>query len=78
MIPLLAVIPMEDGKAVYVVESGLAQRWKVTLGVIKGDRVQVIKGLRSGVRLIVSGHRFVAPGQKVNVVPLVKESESSL
>jgi membrane fusion protein (multidrug efflux system) len=75
MIPLLAVIPMEDGKAAYVVESGLAQRHDVTLGVIKGDRVQVIKGLHPGDQLIVSGHRFVAPGQKVNVVPLGKESE---
>jgi membrane fusion protein (multidrug efflux system) len=78
MIPLLAVIPMEDGKAAYVVESGLAQRRDVTLGVIKGDRVQVIKGLQPGDQLIISGHRFVAPEQKVNVVPLGKESESSL
>jgi membrane fusion protein, multidrug efflux system len=69
MIPLLAVIPMEDGKAAYVVESGVAQRHNITLGVIKGDRVQVIQGLQPGEQLIVSGHRFVAPGQKVNVVP---------
>jgi len=78
MIPLRAVIPMEDGKAAYVVESGLAQRRDVTLDVIKGDRVQVTKGLQPGDQLIISGHRFVAPGHKVNVVPLGKESESSL
>ncbi len=78
MIPLLAVIPMEDGKAAYVVESGAAQRRDVTLGIIKGDRVQVTKGLQPGDQLIISGHRFVAPAQKVNVVPLGKESESSL
>ncbi len=78
MIPLRAVIPMEEGKAAYVVESGLAQRRDVTLGVIKGDRVQVTRGLQPGDQLIISGHRFVAPGQKVNVVPLGKESESSL
>jgi membrane fusion protein (multidrug efflux system) len=75
MIPLLAVIPMEDGKAAYVVESGLAQRRDVTLDVIKGDRIQVTEGLQPGDQLIVSGHRFVAPRQKVNVVPLGKESE---
>ncbi len=78
MIPLLAVIPMEDGKAAYVVESGLAQRRDVTLGVIKGDRVQAIKGLQPGDQLIISGHRFVAPGQKVNIVPLSKESGQTL
>jgi len=77
MIPLLAVIPLEEGYAVYVVESGQAQRREVALGSIKGDRVQVTAGLKPGDQLIIAGHRFVAPGQKVNVVPQGKESESS-
>lgn len=67
-IPLLAVIPMEDGKAVYVVNSTEAQRREVELGIIMRDRVQVKKGLKPGDRLIIAGHRFVAPGQTVNVV----------
>ena len=69
LIPLLAVIPMEDGMAVYVVSSAQAERHDVRLGTIKGDRVQVLSGLKPGDQLIVAGHRFVAPGQKVNVVP---------
>jgi membrane fusion protein (multidrug efflux system) len=69
LIPLLAVIPMEDGKAVYVVESSKAVRRLVQLGAIKGDRVQILSGLQPGDQLIVAGHRFVAPGQKVEVVP---------
>ncbi|MBN1506962.1 MAG: efflux RND transporter periplasmic adaptor subunit [Sedimentisphaerales bacterium] len=73
MVPLLAVIPLEEGYAVYVVESGQAQRREVTLGPIKGDRVQVTSGLNPGDRLIIAGHRFVAPGQKVNVVPQGRE-----
>lgn len=68
MIPLMAVIPMENSKAVYVVNSTQTQRREVELGIIRGDRVQVIEGLQAGDRLIVAGHRFVAPGQKVNVV----------
>ena len=68
LIPLLAVIPMEDSKAVYVVNSEEAQRRQVELGVIKGDHVLVKSGLEPGDRLIIAGHRFVAPGQKVNVV----------
>jgi membrane fusion protein (multidrug efflux system) len=67
-IPLLAVIPMEEGKAVYVANSSEAQRREVELGIIKGDRIQVERGLAPGDRLIIAGHRFVAPGQKVNVV----------
>lgn len=77
MIPLLAVIPLEEGYAAYVVDSGQARRCNVTLGPIKGDRVQVIAGLKAGDQLIIAGHRFVAPGQKVSVVPQGKESESS-
>jgi len=68
MIPLLAVIPMEGSKAVYVVNSEEAQRRQVDLGFIKGDHVHVKSGLEPGDHLIIAGHRFVAPGQKVNVV----------
>ena len=79
-VPLLAVIPMEDGKAVYVVESsptgtgtGVAVRKQIELGIIKGDRVQVRSGLQPGDKLIVAGHRFVASGQNVEVVPESKQ-----
>jgi membrane fusion protein (multidrug efflux system) len=68
LIPLLSVIPMEEGMAVYVADSTQAERREVKLGTIKGDRVQVTAGLQPGNQLIVAGHRFVAPGQKVNIV----------
>jgi membrane fusion protein (multidrug efflux system) len=67
MIPLLAVVPMEEGNAVYVVNSTEAKRREVELGIIKGDRVQIKSGIKPGDRLIIAGHRFVAPGQKVNI-----------
>jgi membrane fusion protein (multidrug efflux system) len=69
LIPLLAVIPMEDGKAVYVVNSSQAERRDVKLDIIRGDQVQITSGLKPGDKLIIAGHRFVAPGQKVNIVP---------
>lgn len=69
LVPLLAVIPMEDGKAVYVVNSSQAKRRQVGLGIIRGDQVQITSGLEPGDKLIIAGHRFVAPGQKVNIVP---------
>jgi membrane fusion protein, multidrug efflux system len=74
MIPLMAVIPMEDSKAVYVVNASQTQRREIELGIIRGDRVQVRQGLEVGDRLIVSGHRFVAPGQNVNVVGPTKNN----
>lgn len=67
MIPLLAVVPMEEGNAVYVVNSSEAKRRDVELGIIKGDRVQIRNGLNPGDQLIIAGHRFVAPGQKVSI-----------
>ena len=74
-IPLLAVIPMEDSKAVYVVESSKAERREVKLDAIKADSIQITSGLTPGDRLIVAGHRFVAPGQDVNVVNVAPESK---
>ncbi len=75
LIPLLAVIPMEDSKTVYVVESSKAERREVKLDVIKGDSVQVTSGLAPGDQLIVAGHRFVAPDQNVNVVNAPSEGK---
>ena len=68
LIPLLAVIPIEEGTAVFVVNSTQAQRRIVDLGIIKGDRVQVTSGLEPGDKLIIAGHRSVAPEQKINIV----------
>ena len=68
LVPLLAVIPMENGKAVYVANSSEAKRRQVDLGIIKNDEVQIKSGLEPGDELIIAGHRFIAPGQKVNIV----------
>lgn len=73
LIPLRAVIPMEDGYTVYVAEDSRAVRRDVELGLIRGDHIQIIEGLRPGDRLIVEGHRFVAPGQDVRVISRTTE-----
>jgi membrane fusion protein (multidrug efflux system) len=69
LIPLESVIPLEDGKEVYVVEGDKAVRRVVTLGIMKGSSVQVTEGLAAGDQLIVGGgQRYVGPGQAVRVV----------
>jgi len=68
LIPLLAVLPQEEGYSVYVVADGVAQRRDIQIGIIKGQRVQATHGLEPGDVLITDGHRLVAPGQNVNVV----------
>jgi len=68
MVPLASVIPLEEGKEVYVVASGKAERRRVELGFIRGRSIQVTSGLQPGDLLILEGHRLVSPGQPVNVV----------
>ncbi|HUS58798.1 MAG TPA: efflux RND transporter periplasmic adaptor subunit [Planctomycetota bacterium] len=67
MVPLSAVIPLEGSKCVYVVNGDKAERRDVLLGIIKGRDVQIREGLAAGDKLIVAGHRFVAPGSLVKV-----------
>ena len=69
MIPLASVIPLEEGKIVYVVHDGRAERRDVELGFIKGRDVRVVSGLQAGDALIVTGQRFVGSGQSVTVAP---------
>ncbi len=67
MIPLKAVMPLEQGYEVFVADNGVARARNVQLGFIRQDRV-LARGLESGDQLIVQGHRLVAAGQKINVV----------
>jgi membrane fusion protein (multidrug efflux system) len=69
MIPLAAVIPMENGNAVYVANTSVAKRRDVQIGIIRGEDVQIKSGLDPNDHLIVSGHRLVVPNQTVNIVP---------
>ena len=81
MVPLGAVIPQEEGHAVYIAKGGKAERRRIGLGLFRGLDVQALppkppagvsgpewQGLHAGDELIVAGHRFVGPGQPVRVV----------
>jgi len=78
-IPLDAVIPLENGKAVYVAEdvrrdaSGhtvATARWRlVTLGMFSGQKdIQILSGLSEGdVLILPQGNRYVSDGQGVRI-----------
>jgi membrane fusion protein (multidrug efflux system) len=68
MIPLASVIPLEEGRVVYVASEDRAERREVELGIIRGSQVQVLSGLESGDLLITRGHRQVGPNQLIRVV----------
>jgi membrane fusion protein (multidrug efflux system) len=67
MIPLQAVIPLEEGYVVYLSDGKEALRREVTLdrNVFQGQHIRVTEGLASGDRLIVRGHRLLSPGQPI-------------
>ena len=75
MIPLASVIPLEDGKVVYLVDADQARRRRIELDMdfIKGTDIRVLSGLDGGEKLIVAGHRYVGDGQKV----IVRRSQST-
>ena len=68
LIPLSAVIELEDRQVVYVVEDARAAQRQVELGAVLGDEVVVASGLDAGERLIVEGQVQVSPGQRVDEI----------
>lgn len=72
VVPQDAVIRVEDGFAVYVVEEGeagpVARRRRVTLGPREDDRVVVEEGLAAGDRVVTVGQQQVGDGDRVQVV----------
>jgi membrane fusion protein, multidrug efflux system len=65
--PLFTVQDKGGERVVFVEQDGVAQARTVQLGIIEGDRVQVLEGLAAGDRLIVAGHAEVEDGTQVNV-----------
>ena len=79
MVPLDAIIPLESGYMVYVVENGKAQpRDNIQIDIlsIKGKNIRVVSGLEGGELLIVQGNRMCGPGQEVRIIR--EESEQPI
>lgn len=66
-VPLFALLDKGGERVLYVEENGRAQSRLVQLGVIDGDRIQVLDGIQPGDHLIVTGQTEVEDGIKVVV-----------
>ncbi len=64
--PLFAVLDKGGERLVFVAEDGKAKARTVELGVINGERVQVLQGLAPGDQLIVEGQSLVEEGAEVS------------
>ena len=72
MVPLDAIIPLENGYLSYVLEADKAQTRQVRIDIrfIKGKRIRVLSGLEAGDLLILfPGNRLCGPGQEVRIIP---------
>lgn len=77
-VPLVTVLPRGDFAAVFVECDGRARERLVELGILEGSRIQILKGIEPGDRLIVEGQRRLSDGDPVKVIeslePLPRES----
>jgi membrane fusion protein (multidrug efflux system) len=73
VIPLYSVITQNDEKFVYVEKNGRAEKRDVELGLLSDWEIQIKKGLDTGDRLVIVGHRNLDNGQKIDVIKMVKD-----
>ena len=78
LIPMNAVIPLDERHVVFLEENGLAHLREITVGLMQGAEVQVVDGLSPGERLIVTGQRDVRPGEAVAVREVLGPGELHL
>lgn len=63
--PLFAVLDKGGERILYVEEQGIARARTATVGVLDGDRVQIVEGLKPGDNLIVTGQHDIEDGTRV-------------
>lgn len=66
-VPFFSIIDREDGKAVFVVENGVARVRPIEYGTFQQGIVEIRSGLDIGEQLIIVGQRTLVDGQKVDV-----------
>lgn len=76
--PTDAVIPVLDGKQIYVARKGRAIATFVQTGERQADEVEIIHGLQLGDTVIVSGLLSLSDGALIEVTNLVKSQKQAL
>jgi membrane fusion protein (multidrug efflux system) len=66
-VPFFTIIDREDGKAIFVVEDGVARVRPIEYGVFQQGIVEIRSGLAIGEQLVIVGQRNLVDGEKVDV-----------
>ena len=78
VVPLAALVTTPEGdKVVFMVKDGKALRRKVKTGIEASDRIQLLEGIDSGDKVIVSGHKELKDGVDVRVSESAKQEGKS-
>jgi membrane fusion protein (multidrug efflux system) len=68
VVPVNAVLKSPKGESVVMVaQDGKAVRAKVKLGIVQGDRVQIVEGLQAGQQVIWAGNEGLKDGASIQV-----------
>ena len=73
LVPSESLIPVQNGKRIFIVENGLAKEIDVEIGARTGSSVRIISGLKAGDTVLTYGVMALKNGTPVKV--LLKESE---
>lgn len=68
IVPRDAFVGSVSSNEIFVVENDVAKLKKVTAGRIFGDKVEIIKGLSNGEKVIVTGQINLQDGSKVEII----------
>lgn len=68
LIPASAIVPQQNGQAVYISKGGKASIQQVTTGTRLAERVQIETGVSVGDTVITTGLQLLRPGASVNPV----------
>jgi len=69
IIPESALFSQEGKFFIYAVQDGLAQRKEVETGIRFEGKVEVLKGIQKGERVVTTGHEQLSDGVKVKISP---------
>lgn len=64
-IPATALIEEDDETSVYVVDDGIVSRRPIEVGIVSGDRLEVLDGLAEDDQVVVVGQAALRDGSKV-------------
>jgi membrane fusion protein (multidrug efflux system) len=73
IIPSYAILEREANRIVFIEKNGMAIERPVILGTVVKDEVQVLSGLQSGDKLIVTGQHFLTNEERVTVLKAFKQ-----